>query len=81
MFPGIVSVRLAMLAEELSLIDTTSGAVVRRLPNMSWPGWFARNPPQPGTPSARLLLSSDAKLYELPSIAAEPRLLLPIGKP
>lgn len=79
MFPGIIGVGLARFAEELSLIDATSGAVVRRLPNLSSPGWFLRTMAPPGTPAARLLLSGDGKLYELPSLTAEPRLLLPLG--
>lgn len=76
-FPGIIGVGMTRFSEELSLIDTSSGAVVRSIPKMSSPGWFLRTTTPPGTEAARLLLSSDGKLYELPSVTAEPRLLLP----
>jgi hypothetical protein len=76
-FPGILGASMDRFTEELSLIDTTSGAVMRRIPNMSSPGWFLRTTVPPGTPAARLLRSGDGKLYELPSVSAEPRLLLP----
>ncbi len=79
-FPGVLAVRTEMLKEDLSLIDTSTGAVIRRIPNMSSPAWFLRNTVPAGTPAARLLLSSDGKLYELPSVNAEPRLLLPPGR-
>ena len=77
MFPGILGARLEMFSEELSLLDATSGAVTRRIPNMNSPGWFLKTTSPPGTPAARLLLSRDGKLYDLPSVTAEPRLLLP----
>jgi len=80
MFPGILGVSTSLFTEELSLIDVTSGAIVRRLPNMSPPGWWFRPAAMPpGTPAARLLLSGDGALYELPSVTAEPRRLLPLN--
>ncbi len=76
MFPGILGVSATSFTEELSLIDIESGAVMRRLPGFHSPGnpW---NSPPAGSPAARLLQSSDGRLYELPSLTAEPRQLLP----
>ena len=81
MFPGILAVRTAQFTDELSLIDATSGAVTRKLSGFSTLNYFFVSPPPPGTAAARLLLSGDGKLYELPSLTAEPRLLLPSAKP
>jgi len=79
MFPGVLGASTGSYTQELSLIDVAAGAIVRRLPNMETPWrWFLPGPTTPpGSPAARLLLSKDGRLYELPSINAEPRLLLP----
>ena len=79
MFPGVLGVSTTGFTEELSLIDIESGAIMRRLPGFHSPG-NAWNSPPAGSPAARLLQSSDGKLYELPSLTAEPRQLLP-GSP
>lgn len=81
-FPGVVSVtRGTNGPDELDLIDCTTGATVRTLKGFRavspYPGTRAWNAPPPGTPGARLLTSRDGSLYELPSLQAEPRLLLP----
>jgi hypothetical protein len=76
MFPGVLGVSTTSFTEELSLIDIESGAIIRRLPGFHSPG-NAWNSPPAGSPAARLLQSSDGKLYELPSLTAEPRRLLP----
>ena len=67
---------------DLTLVDSATGAVVRRLSAMQSPlmyHQYSRRPPAPlpGTAGARLL-TSQGKLYELPSLTAEPRLLLPL---
>ena len=83
MFPGVVAVRLSRFDEELSLVDTNTGAIVRRLPGFQALTTFFSSfssPPPPGSPAARLMQSADGKLYELPSLTAEPRLLLPLAK-
>ena len=82
MFPGVVAVRLSRFDEELSLVDTNTGAIVRRLPGFEAPSTFliSSPPPPPGSPAARLMQSADGKLYELPSLTAEPRLLLPLAR-
>jgi|CXWL01.1.fsa_nt_gi hypothetical protein len=83
MFPGIVAVHTGKyIPMDLALIDSATGAVVRRVPSMNSPlvnHQYPRQPPAPlpGTPGARLL-TSQGKLYELPSLTAEPRLLLPL---
>ncbi len=77
MFPGIMAVSTGSFNEELSLIDVETGAVVRRIPNVFTPPWGFQSATPPGTPAARLLQSGGGKLYELPSLTAEPRLLLP----
>ncbi len=76
-FPGILGANLGTFTDELSLVDVNSGAVLRRLPGLSSPGWFLRTLAPPGTPAAQILVSRDGKLYELPSPSAELRLLLP----
>jgi hypothetical protein len=76
MFPGVLGVSTSGFAEELSLIDIESGAVLRRLPGLYSPGNFWSSPPA-GSPAARLVQSKDGRLYEIPSPTAEPRLLLP----
>ena len=80
MFPGILALGASGFTDELSLVDLESGAVVRRIPNVFPPLWFFQSTTPPGTPAARLLQSRDGRLYELPSINAEPRLLLPLEK-
>lgn len=83
MFPGIVAVHTGKFVPmDLALIDCATGAVVRRVADMNSPlitHQYAPRPPAPlpGTPGARLL-TSGSKLYELPSLTDEPRLLLPI---
>lgn len=79
MFPGVLGVSTGFFNEELTLIDLTSGSVIRRVPDVS-PAWFSANPMPPGTPAARLVTSRDGTLYELPSLSAEPRRLLPLTK-
>jgi hypothetical protein len=78
MFPGVLGVSTGTFTEELSLVDVASGAVVRRIPDVSSPGRFFQPMTPPGTPAARLLLSRDGTLYELPSVTAELRRLLPL---
>ncbi len=81
MFPGVLAVRLSRFDEELSLVDTNTGAIVRRLPGFEAPMTFSfSSPPPPGSPAARLMQSADGKLYELASLTAEPRLLLPLAR-
>jgi hypothetical protein len=84
MFPGVLAVSLSARfgQQDTGLVDATTGATVRRLPGLqavssAWGPTFGGAPP-PGTAAARLLLSRDGKLYELPSLTAEPRLLLPL---
>jgi len=77
MFPGVLSVSTGFFTEELTLIDLASGSVIRRIPNVS-PAGFSMNPVPPGTPAARLVASRNGTLYELPSVTAEPRRLLPL---
>jgi hypothetical protein len=82
MFPGILAVRaLHQNTSELLLVDSANGVVVRRLPGSFSPVSYLNGPPPPpGTPSARLLQSKEeGKLYELPSVTAAPRLLLPLA--
>lgn len=82
MFPGVLAVNLAgQGAQTLCLIEIATGAIVRSIPGVFSPLAFSDTTPPPGTPSARLLRSSDGKLFELPSITGEPRLLLPLGRP
>ncbi len=81
MFPGTLTVRTSLFTNEMSLIDATSGAVLRKLSGYSTLPYYFVSPPPPGTAAARLLQSADGKLYELPSPTAEPRLLLPTAQP
>lgn len=83
MFPGVLAVQQSTLtAQELVLIDCATGAVLRRIRDMRSPlgyqsnTWRIEKPP-PGSPAARLVESKDGKLYNLASLTAEPRLLLP----
>lgn len=84
MFPGVLAMSLSSRfgQQETGLVDASTGATVRRLPGVlpvaSVLGLTFGGAPPPGTAAARLLLSRDGKLYELPSITAEPRLLLPL---
>jgi hypothetical protein len=78
MFPGVLGMSLSSFTEELTLIDLASGSVIRQIPNVSSPRFFLQPWTPPGTPAARLLLSRDGTLYELPSVTAEPRRLLPL---
>jgi hypothetical protein len=77
MFPGVMGV--SILDKGASFIDLTTGKLVRSFPNLRHLGNFYGSPPE-GTAGARLLLSTDGKLYELPSLNAEPRLLLPVAR-
>jgi hypothetical protein len=82
MFPGVLAVTLAGPGiENLGLIEIATGATVRRIPGVFSPLALSASTPPPGTPAARLLQSRDGRLYELPTITAEPRLLLPISRP
>ena len=86
MFPGIFSVQIDRRGlTELALFDVTTGTFVRRLPGFRQTlvpnNGDAR--PSPGTAAARLILSGPGpggQLYDLPSIQAEPRLLMPSPK-
>lgn len=81
MFPGILAVRLVgPKSQDLVLIEIATGATVRRIPDMFSPLGRSATMPPPGSPAARLMRSGDGRLYELPSMAAEPRLLLPLGE-
>lgn len=85
-FPGVLAVQSfrEFGAFELTLVDSANGDVLRRFPSSLVPGpWFngvggAGLAPPPGAPAARLL-QRDGRLYELPSLTEEPRLLLPIA--
>ncbi len=86
MFPGLVAIDHSGsgIRRELVLLDCTTGSAVRRVPEMRSPLGIAAilgpgQIPPPGTAGARLL-QSDGKLFELPSVTAEPRLLLPLPK-
>lgn len=76
MFPGILAVSGGE-ARGTSLIDVTTGKVVREIPGMH-AGFFQAAPP--ASALKRLLVSRDRKLYELASVDAQPRLLLPLGR-
>ncbi|MEO5761233.1 MAG: hypothetical protein ABIR28_02880 [Vicinamibacteria bacterium] len=80
MFPRILAIRcVERNAPELLLVDSEDGAIVRRLPGSYWPVYYRNGGgPPPGSSAARLLHSREG-LYELPSLTAEPRLLLPLG--
>jgi len=79
MFPGVLAISTGFFSEELSLIEIESGAVLRRLQGVFPLSRWARTGAAPGTPAARLLQSSDGKLYELPSPTGELRQLLPLA--
>jgi len=82
MFPGVLAVNLTVQgAQTLCLIEIATGAIVRSIPSVLSPLAFSATTPPPGSPAARLLRSRDGKLFELPSVTAEPRLLLPLGRP
>ncbi len=82
MFEGMLAIGIrAPGVDDLCLIDAATGAKARCLQSLSSPLALSPITPPPGSPAARLLQSSDGKLYELPSLTAEPRLLLPLGKP
>lgn len=81
-FPNTISISTTRAGKtEMVLVDTTSGRVLRRLPDLRpsarWLAGYAETPPPPGTPGAGMVWSSDGKLYLLPSLTEEPRLLLP----
>ena len=78
-FASVLSVATLFMGQsELSFIDSGSGKVLRRIAGvLAPPSWSPEAPPPPGSPGARLLRSLDEKLYILPSLADEPRLLLP----
>ncbi len=81
-FPNVLSVSTTFGGKsEVALIDTTSGKVLRRIAGVhapsSWTSGASEAPPPPGSPGARILMSLDGKLYLLPSLTEEPRLLLP----
>jgi hypothetical protein len=78
MFKGVLAVS-AGAEGGTKLIDLDTGNVVRELPGMRHHASYFR-PPPPGSAAARLLVSRDHKLYELASIDAQPRLLLPLGR-
>jgi hypothetical protein len=80
MFPGLIAGAAASSGSwDLLLLDAATGEPARRIE------WFssamdlrwARRPPTPGTPGARLLRSKEEALYDLATPAAEPRLILP----
>jgi len=81
MFPGVLAVRLVgPKSQDLGLIEIATGATLRRIPNVFSPLGLSATAPPPGSPAARLLRSGEGKLYELPSMTAEPRLLLPLPR-
>lgn len=82
MFPGVLAVQFFRSnGLDHLLIDSTNGGVVRRLSPSYFPVRYgSATPPPPGSTAARLLQSTDGKLYELPSLTAEPRLLFPLPK-
>ena len=79
-FTNVVSLsRMLNGAPEVDLVDTTSGKTLRRIPGLRPVASWARPlPPTPAdSPGARLFMSYDEKLYILPSLTEEPRLMLP----
>jgi hypothetical protein len=82
MFPGVLAVSLVGPgAQNLALVELATGAIIRTIPGVFSPLALSTTTPPPGTPAARLLQSTDGKLFELPSVSAEPRLLLPLRRP
>ena len=76
MFVNVVAVTTLLSGRsEVLLIDTTSGKILRRAAGFHAISSQAA-PPPPGSPGARLLMSVDNKLFLLPSVTEEPRLLL-----
>jgi hypothetical protein len=78
MFPGILAVSGAGGGRGTTLVDVTTGTVVREIPGMQHVGGYFPAAP-PSSAATRLLVSRDRKLYELASVDAQPRLLLPLG--
>jgi hypothetical protein len=61
----------------VALIDARSGEMLRRLSGFrTLDNWDRGVPPPPGSPGAHLLMSTDRKLYLLPSVTDDPRPLL-----
>lgn len=79
MFPGVLAMTSGGSEAATTLLDTTTGTVVREIAGLRAQNVF-EDPPPPGSPAARLLHSVDGKLYELPSLDAAPRLLLPLTR-
>ena len=86
-FPGVLGMQFMRRgASELALFDVPTGTFARRLPGFQQPrGVPVRTDfmAPPGTPAARLILSagpSGGKLYDLPSLQGEPRLILPLPR-
>lgn len=77
MFPGILAISMMGGAVSTTLFDLSSGKTLREIPGLQSPVSVFGPTPPPGSPAARLLLSGEGKLYELPSLEGEPRLLLP----
>lgn len=71
-FPGVVAVVGGDTGT--TLLDLTTGRVTREIPHLLHIG-SSIHPPPPGSAAARLLISNDGKLYELPALNAEPRLV------
>ena len=76
MFPGVLAMSSGGSEAATTLLDTTTGKVLREIPGLRAQSDFGSSPPA-GSAAARLLQSADGKLYELPALDAEPRLLLP----
>lgn len=79
MFPGVLAMTSAGSEAATILLDTTTGKVLREITGLRPQGVFV-SPPPAGSAAARLLQSADGKLYELPSLDAAPRLLLPLPR-
>lgn len=76
-FPGTLAV---VGRVGTNLIDLATGKLLREIPDLRHVGSSLYPAPPPGSAAARLLLSRDGWLYELPAQNAEPRLLLPSGR-
>ncbi len=80
MFPGVVAMTSGAPEVATTLVDTITGKILRRIPGLRSQNALMGSPP-PGSATARLLHSADGKLYEMPSLDAAPRLLLPLTRP
>ena len=77
-FPGVGAIPTVHdSSPDTDLVDLSTGAVVRTLKGMTPLNRRVREKDDGAT--TRLMRSSDGRLYEIPSVTAEPRLLAPKG--